>query len=50
VINSKSHHFRRRNDFFLVVPPGFDERADAGPMDAAARLEAEDRFETCLGA
>jgi len=50
VIRSRSHHFRRRNDLFFALPPAVAGRVDARPVDAAARSEAGERFETCLGA
>jgi hypothetical protein len=51
VSNSRSHHFRRRKDFFFEpVPAFFAERLDAGPVDAAARPEAVLRFGACRGA
>jgi hypothetical protein len=50
VNNSRSHHFRRRKDFFFGPAGAFADRADAGPFDAAARPEAVVRFGACLGA
>jgi hypothetical protein len=50
VNSSRSHHFRRRKDFFFVPVDAFVERVDAGPFDAAARPEAVVRFGACLGA
>jgi hypothetical protein len=50
VNNNRSHHFRRRKDFFFGPVDAFAERVDAGPVDAAARPEAFVRFGACLGA
>jgi hypothetical protein len=51
VSNSRSHHFRRRKDFFFGPPVAvFAERFDPGPVDAAARPEAVLRFGAWRGA